>query len=189
MEQTIHIHEDDWGLRNLYPLAAFDAAVADVAAAEKAGRDNVAPDGIGWTSVHLIQAPKVDFTATGLAVDAVAPILERLLPWVRRFVATSMAGFSGGARDPYGSYEDDAWCFGFGSHCFVKLEPAGVLVRQVWFEARTSDPYELGALRTAIEAIDGLAGAMIADYVLEAVGRVRDRTFMERYLSSLADGA
>ena len=189
MSISIHIHEDDWGLRNLYPVAALGAAAADVDEAARSGRENIVPDGIGWTNVHVIRAPSVDFTSTGLSVATLGLRLQAIMPRIRRFVATATAGFSGDRRDPYGSYDDDAWCFGFDAGCFLKLEISGDLVRHVWFEARPAGPQQLAALRRAIETVDAQAEAVIADYVEDAAGRVRDAAFMDRYFADLGGAA
>lgn len=185
MIDLIHIHEDDWGMRSLYPVAAWAEAARDLDAAIAAGECNRAPDGIGWTNVHVIKAPSIDFTSTGLALDAIAGRLAGTMPRVRLFRATAMSGFDTSRRDPLGSYEEDAWCFGIDATCFVKLEPSGALVARIWFEANTTEPRKLAALRAALQAIDGAAEAMIIDYWLDTAGRVRDEAFMERYFAML----
>lgn len=52
-----HIHEDEWGMRCLHPLAASTEVAGDLRASEVARGANRAPDGIGWTDVHEIAAP------------------------------------------------------------------------------------------------------------------------------------
>jgi hypothetical protein len=182
----IHIHEDDWGMRCLHPVAAWPEATGDLARAIEAGRRNAAPDGLGWTGVHLIEAPSIDFTATSLRLDAVATALAGVMPRVTSFIATATAGFDRSRRDPCGSYETSAWCYGHDASCFVKIEPAGDLVRGIWFEARTADLVRLACLSRAFALIDAMAEAMIVDYWLEAAGRIRDDAFMRRYLAALA---
>ena len=186
-DTAIHIHEDDWGMRNLYPVAAIFGARADVDRATEAGERNRAPDGIGWTDMHVIAPPKAGYADTGLDLAAVSAALGAILPRVRKFTATATAGFDPNVRDPMGSYDEDAHCYGFDSACFIKVHPADALVRGIWFEARTSDAAQLASLRRAMLAIDALAESVIADYWMERVGRVRDAAFLERYLGDLLE--
>ena len=58
---TIHIHEDDWGLRTLHPLGAHTEVTDDLSAARAAGEANRAPDGLGWTDLYLIKTPSLGF--------------------------------------------------------------------------------------------------------------------------------
>lgn len=186
---TIHIHEDDWGMRSLHPVAAWVEAVADLGIAIEAGQRNRAPDGIGWTDVHVIQEPQHNFSSTGVSLDELSGKLGPIMPRVSRFVATALAGFDVARPDPYGSYEDDAWCFGFDAHCFIKLEPRNGLVERIWFEARTADIDRLAALRQAIQAIDRVVESLIIDYWVDVAGRVRDDEFMSAYFDRLAHAA
>jgi hypothetical protein len=119
-EPGIHIHGDDWGMRNLYPAAAFVAVQSDIEKSAQASIDNLAESGIGWTAVHQIDHPANDYAAAGLDLEAAPRTLGELLPRVRGFTATAFSGF-GGKRDPLGSYETDAHCYGFGASCFIKL--------------------------------------------------------------------
>jgi len=186
----IHIHEDDWGMRNLYPAAAGDEAQDDIARAAEAGERNRAPDGRGWTDMHVIQPPKTDFTDAGLPLAAVIAVLEPMMPRVRRFYATIGSAMAKGAgRDPLGSYLENAVCFGFGRSCFVKVEPEGALVASIWFEASGAGPAQLAALRAALLAIDALAPSIVADYWLDLTGRVGDVAFLDRYFAELTGAA
>ena len=186
MSDAIHIHEDDWGMRSLHPIAAWADATADLQGSFEAAVNNRAPDGIGWTDIHLIETPTLDFTSTGLLLHLIANRLAPMMPRVPRFIATAMAGFDPSRRDPYGSYEDEAWAYGFSADCFIKLEPKDDLVARIWFEARTGEEKKLAALRQAIDIIDSAAEAMIIDYWADAAGRVRDLSFAERYFAGLA---
>ena len=69
--RTIHIHEDNWGMRNLYPLAAQSEALADLQEATAAGEKNRDPSGFGWTDVHVIKPPSTTYVD---AVSAVTPL-------------------------------------------------------------------------------------------------------------------
>jgi hypothetical protein len=186
-EISIHIHEDDWGMRSLHPVAAFFDVRADVARAGEAAARNAAPDGHGWTDIQIVGAPRVRYADAGLALVAVDAALAAVMPRVRRFAATATAGFHG--EDPLGAYETDAHAFGFDSSCFIKLEPDGPLVGSIWFEARTADAAHLAALERAFVAIEALAESVVADYWLDSVGRLRDPAFLDRYLAALRANA
>lgn len=181
-EPEISIHEDDEGMRNLHPLAAYGEAVADMEDAIKASARNRAPDGVGWTDMHLIKAPKTTFADAGLTLSDAAAALEPLLPRVRRFWSGLL-----GRNDPLAASQTDAYCFGFDATCFVMLEPKGALVERIWFEARTNDATRLAILRKALLAIDALSPAMIADYWLEAAGPIADDVFLDAYFNALAE--
>lgn len=142
----IHIHEDDWGMRNLYPAKALPAVEGDMEHSIRASIDNRAENRIGRTAVHQIGHPKYDFAAAGLELAA-AGALGAVLPRISNFTATAMSGF-GDKRDPLGSYETDAFCFGFDASCYIKLDPVGDIVKAAWFECRTADPEKLRALRS-----------------------------------------
>ena len=176
-------------MRNLYPLPALPGASADVRAAAEAGERNRAPDGARWTDVHLIQQLSTDYAATGLTLSAAAAVLEPLLPRVPRFNSTASAGFAEGPEDPWGTYEQQAWCYGFDEDCFVKLEPAGELVKQIWFECRTREQARGAALRSAVLAIDGLVPSAIADYWIDMAGPVHYPAFLDSYFEALVENA
>lgn len=184
-EIVIHIHEDDWGMRNLYPVAALAHAQNDVSAAVEAGQRNWSPSG-GWTDIHLIKAPDQTYADAGLTLAAAKAVLAPLMPRVKRFNATVMGGFEPGAHDTYGSYEEDAHCYGFGADCFVKLDCDGDVVKYIWFEARSEDAEHLAALRRALIAIDELTASAVTDYWLDVAGAVADSAFLDRYFQALA---
>ena len=186
-EPAIHIHEDDWGMRNLYPVGAFFKARTDVERAADAADANRAPDGVGFTDIHVISSPSIDYSDVGLELTAVADALGIILPRVKKFTATATAGFDPNVRDPWGSYEDDAYCYGFDQTCFIKIDPADGLVKQIWFECREAVPAKLSAFSRAIQTIDAIAESVIADYWLDRVGRVRDSTFLNTYMLELTE--
>jgi hypothetical protein len=185
--ESIHIHEDDVGMRCLHPLAAAEEAADDVRAAA-ASEANRASGGVGWTDVHVIERPEHDYAEVGLRLDEADAVLAPILPRVRRFAATASAGFGPDAHDPYGTYEDEAHCYGLDATCFLKLETDGSLVRQVWYHVETQDAERLGKLREAIVALDQLAPSVVADYWLDCTGVVRDGDFLDEYLCTLSNG-
>jgi hypothetical protein len=185
-EAIIHIHEDSWGMRNLYPAPALARASRDVTHAAEAGERNRDPSGVGWTDAYVIQEPTTSYLDLELPLAKASRALAGLMPRVRKFYATASAGFDPGRRDPDGSYEEDAHCYGLHRRCFIKLEPEGELIKRIWFDAMTDDAQELATLRTAILAIEGLARSAIADYWLDVAGAVADAEFLDRYFSKLA---
>jgi len=185
MEISIHIHEDDWEMRNLYPLEASREAAVDIHEASEAGLRNHAPNGAGWTDVHLIKPPSVDYASVGLALNDACSAMEPLMPRVRKFTATATAGFRQGVHDQLGSYEQDAYCYGFGPDCFIKLEPCEELVKRIWFDCTGRDDEKLDSLRAAVLAINELAPSVIADYWNEMTGAVSDIAFLDRYFQEL----
>jgi hypothetical protein len=180
-EPRIEIHEDDEGMRNVYPLAARAEAEKDMTTSIEAAERNRAPDGIGWTDVHLIEAPAMTFADAGLTLAAASTALTPLMPRIRRYWAGLL-----GRNDPLAAYETDAYCFG-SAHCFIKLEPKGDLVERIWFEAHDTDAASLATLRSALLAINALSPALIADYWLHATGAVGDQTFLDAYFKALAE--
>jgi hypothetical protein len=182
---VIHIHEDDWGMRNLYPIAARSQVADDLNAAREAGERNRDPSGVGWTDVYITRPPSTDYREAGLMLAAAAAALEPIMPRVKRFYATAYGAFDRETRDPFGSYEEEAWCFGRGAHCYIKLDVKDDLVERIWFDLSSSDPADTAALRLSIEAIDQLAPSLIADYSLDAEGLVADPDFLNGYFQRL----
>lgn len=184
----IHIHEDDWGMRNIYPLAALDDVLADVETARKKGEENF--DGSGWTDVHAIEQPTTSFETLDVLVQQIVDVLTPIMPQVKRFYATIgsyMRDNPGSAdRDPYGSYNDDAVCFGFGSRCFIKIDTREPYVQSIWFQAETSDPTELEALAAGLAAINRVVPCAVADYWLDEAGSLSDKAFTDRYYGLLS---
>ncbi len=180
-EPTIHIHEDDYGMRSLHPMTAWEQVADDLREAAAAAEANRAPDGIGWTDLHVIRPPDEEYETLLLA--PLAEDLAAVSPRIRKFAATSMAGFGG--HDPWGAYQDDAWCFGFNGSCFLKLEPSGDRVRRIWFDVH-GDMARLDAMRRMMEIIDRAEASFVVDYWMSCAGPVADSAFMERYFKALS---
>jgi hypothetical protein len=168
-------------MRSLHPVSALQQAGEDLGKAAASATANRAPDGYGWTGIHIIRAP--DDVYEDLQLTALAGDLEQIFPRIRNFAATASAGF--GAHDPLGVYDDDAWCFGLGNDCFIKLEPEGDFVRSIWYEARAGRE-RIAKLREAMEVIDRAAPSIVVDYWLDYAGAVSDAEFMRRYCDALA---
>lgn len=187
MVDVIHVHEDDWGMRNLYPIAVRAAVERDIADAADAGERNRDPSGFGWTDMYVTQPPEQGYADVGLTLAAAEAVLTPILPRVRNFNATVFSAMGRSTPDPYGAYEDEAWCFGLGPHCYVKLDEQDDLVGGVWFDINTDDPDAIDRLRRAILAIDALVPSMIADYFLKFSGAVSEEGSIERYFTLLAE--
>lgn len=184
-DTIIHIHEDDWGMRNLCPLAAQSEVAGDLAAAATAGEKNCDPLGYGWRDVHVIAQPSITFAQAGLLLSSAIAVLEPVMPRVRHFYATASFGFREGAHDSMGSYEDDAWCFGFDEQCYLYLGTEGDHVASIWFDLHSNALEREAALKRAVQAIDRLVPSMIADYFWSAEIAVADTAHIDRYFAAL----
>jgi hypothetical protein len=184
---TIHIHEDDWGLRNLRPMQAWREAAADLAEAEAASLVHRVPGDFGFSDVHVIaDASVVGYGALGVSLDALRSALAAHLPRVAQFNATASCGFVEGAHDVMGFYQSDPDCYGLSNDCFVKIDSLDGVVTGLWFE-RPSDEAGLARLRAALIAVDRVWPSFVADYVEGAQGAVSDAAFLDDYLR--AEGA
>jgi len=132
-----------------------------------------------------IQQPATDYSALGLRLTDAVAVLEPLMPRVRRFNATATAGFDPGVRDAWGTYDQEAYCYGFGASCFLKLDVDGNFVKRIWFECRTQDVGNINALRKAMLAINALVPSAIADYWNDMVGAIQDSAFLDQYFQEL----
>ncbi len=177
---SVHIHEDDEGMRNLYPAAGFADALADINEAAAASQRNRAPDGVGWTDMHLIAEPSVTYGQLGVNVDDIAGAIAPYMPRIRHF----SVGF--GAGNPFSSRQTDAQCYGFGNHLYLKLETKGRSLTHIWFDVNT-DGDELVALRHALMAIEARVPSGIADYWMHAAGLLADADFVDRYFAALRE--
>lgn len=187
MVDVIHIHEDDCGMRNLYPLAALTEAEKDIAEAAAAAERNRCPSGLGYTDIYIATPPSTDYTDVGLSIVDVEQALTPIFPRVRFFNATILSAIGSDQLDPYGSYEEDAWCFGLGKRCYMKLETKGSMVSQIWFDLHTNDSDEIQQFRKAVEAINKLTPSIIVDYFLDFVGVVSNSNVLNGYLAALEE--
>lgn len=187
MVDVIHIHEDSWAMRNLYPLAVRTEVEKDIAAAAEAGEKNRAPSGFGYTDIYISQPPSQNYADHGLALETVASALEQIMPRVRRFNATVYSAMNSDVRDPYGSYEEDAWCFGLGEHCYIKIDPKDGMAGNIWFDLNTVDSDTEYLLRRGLEAIDRLIPSVIADYYLDFSGPVSDPLALDNYFAMFVE--
>ncbi|ABQ61615.1 hypothetical protein H721_01793 [Brucella ovis IntaBari-2006-46-332] len=184
MTDLVHIHEDDWGMRNLFPLAAFSEVKEDIAKSATAAAKHQDASGFGYTDVYLIEPPSISYADVGLLVSDAEGVLLPILPRVQQFRATSFQGMTSGKQDSYGTYQDDTSCFGLGRHCYLKLDKKGPLVEGIWFGLDTDDVDAIGRLRMAIEAIDALVPSVIADYFLDISGPVGADGVLDSYFEA-----
>lgn len=187
MVDLIHVHEDDEGMRNLYPLAVRAEVEEDVAAAAAFADEHRAPSGVGWTDIYMVTPPTTGYAELGLTLADAERVLAPILPRVRRFNATIFSAMGSAERDPFGSYDEDAWCFGLGAHCYMKLDAKGALVSGIWFDLNTDDTDAICRLRKAIEAIDALAPSVIADYFLDFSGPISGDGVLDGYFARLEE--
>lgn len=68
MADAIHIHEDDRRMRNLYPLVTRAEVEADMDESIAAAERNRAPSGPGYTAMHQIEPPSLDYAELGLTL-------------------------------------------------------------------------------------------------------------------------
>jgi hypothetical protein len=182
----IHIHEDSWGMRSLYPAAASADVLDDLRQAAAAGIANRDPSGVGFTDIYVIQPPKLKFADIGLPLTTIKVALAGIMPVVSEFNATIGGAIGRAERDPYGSYDAEPHCFGYGPDCFIKIEATNDFVSEIWFEAQSSDPARLGALRTALLAVNSVTPVVIADYCIDAGGHVGDAAFLDAYFKEIS---
>jgi len=154
----IRIHEDDEGVRNLYPLAALAEAEADVESARRHGEEHRAPGGAGWRKAYAIEEPAVTYRSLNLKAADVAAALAGVLPRVDEFEV----GF--GAGNPFHRLDLDPQCYGFGPELYVKLETDGEYLAHIWFDVRWAEPEKIAALRRALEAVERVVPSAVADY-------------------------
>ena len=182
-EPGVVIHEDWVGMRNLHPLIAETEVTATMRAAVESEKRNRVIGGVGWSEVHVIEPPKVDFAEIDLTIAATVAALEESLPRVRRFHSGSL---SSRGSDPFAFDEDDAHCYGFDANCFIKLETRGTNVVAIWFDLAPEAPADQrDALRAALVALDRRIPCVIADYWLNMTGRVGDVAFLDGYFAQI----
>ncbi|WP_341366456.1 hypothetical protein [Yoonia sp. BS5-3] len=175
----VHIHEDDEGMRNVYPANAISDVMDDIAAAKLHSVENLAPNGVGWTDVHAIQEPEKSFLEIGLEWQSVANAIGEVLPRIKEFEV----GF--GTNNPFHYKDLDPTCYGFGQSVYLKLETDGDYLKAIWFDTRSNVEEELFALRRALEAINEIHPSMIADYWLNTGGLIGDQAFLDAYIEDL----
>jgi hypothetical protein len=141
------------------------------------------PSGFGWTAMHMIAEPSMDYRELDLPLGEVAEKLSAIMPRVKRFAATIGAHIGTLEKDPYGSYESDAWCFGFDASCFIKLEADGDFVNSIWYDFTSSDPQAEQAMRQAFSVVDSLIPSVLVDYHQHAHGPLGDRAFIDHYFA------
>lgn len=174
MTCIVHIHEDDEGMRSLYPASTFEAAAEDMRQAEAAAKNNAAPCG-GWTEVHMISQPDIDFSSVGLMRADADSLMAQYLPRVTRF------DVGHGDNNPFRYSEKQPLAFGYGNGIYVKFECDAERVKHIWFDVVDASTDQLEQLKQAFVALDKVCPAMVADYWGNCVGLLSDQKFTSAY--------
>lgn len=175
----VHIHEDNEGMRNLYPVAAYDDVEEDLIAGKKASVENRAPGGIGWTDVHQIKEPDATYAKVGTSLKDMATAVEQHLPRIDHFEV----GFGDG--NPFHHRDIGGFTFGFGDHLYVRFDTKDDVLLGIWYDVTTSDLSELEALRQTFLEINTVQRSMIADHWMHTGGRIDDEAFLTGYLNEI----
>ena len=175
VENSINIHEDHVGMRNLFPSIVSDAVFAEMDKAIEASEKNRSESGLGWDDIHVPELPEKDYSDAGLLLEECAKVLEEVLPRVNNFII----GLT--PNNPFYCKEEDAYCYGFGNHLFIKLETKGQFVSNIWYDIQTHDMNELTTIRQAFLAIEALSSSVITDFWLQSDGYLADSSFLDAY--------
>ncbi|WP_208352998.1 hypothetical protein [Pseudaestuariivita rosea] len=175
----VRIHEDDEGMRNLYPASAFKEAKDDMAASQENAQKNLSPDGMSWTELHIIKEPENSFRALNVSLEQIANAIQHELPRVEEFEV----GYDPG--NPLYHFAKDPYCYGFGNRLYVRLEVEGDALQAIWYDCASDDVEELAALRRTFERINKIHPIMIADYWLQLDGLIGDQKFLDKYFETL----
>lgn len=181
----LHIHEDDWGLRQLFPVEALADALADMAASRAKAAASRDPSGFGWATAHQIADACVGYDDLGVSAKSFADAFAALEPRVPRFYATATAGFDRATRDPYGSYEEDALCFG-DRDCFIKVDTKNGLATAVWYDM-SSTSGAVARLRRLLIAAQSVRPSVLVDYPADMAGPIGDPDFMDAYFACILE--
>jgi hypothetical protein len=184
-DPVIHIHEDDWAMRSLHPRAAWEAVADDIDEALDFANKNHDPVTGYPNDIRAFEQPETNYLETSLTIDTVKSALSPHMPFVSRFYATIGSVMESAKRDPYGHYDDDAICFGFNEHCFIKIEPKGNRVKRIWFDALNLNENHSAALKAPLLAIEELTPSVIADYWHYTYGPLCDDDYLSTYLTAL----
>jgi hypothetical protein len=114
-------------------------------------------------------------------------VLAPIMPRIRKFYATISGMIGSEQRDPYGSYEEDSYCFALGDHCFIKLDIENEFVKSIWFDYFHEDGKDFDKLVEAIKAISTLSPSIISDYYLKAVVDIDDEVSLSNYFKMLVE--
>lgn len=176
---TVRIHEDDEGMRCVYPLAALDEVHTEIDKARRAEQANRAPGGVGWTDMHMIEAPKHGYGVMKLMVSDVAAAVAAHLPKITQFEV----GFS--PSNPFYRAEGPGTCFGFGNALFLKLEGREGRLEAIWFDVVGPEDNQKAPFVDALRAIDAVAPSIIADWRLLGAGPISNPDFLSSYTDAL----
>lgn len=181
-EAVIHIHEDDWGMRNLYPVAALKHVADDMGVADEHLTSMGGLEKLLVSEMHVIAEPPSSFKDFAIPIETMVTLLQPILPRVRYFYATASAGFE--VFDSLGSYETAAWSFGYSQNCYIKIDVTDDIVSSIWFGFDTEVPEEIAALLAAFQAINTLIPCCIADYFCNEVFALSDAARLDAYFEA-----
>lgn len=177
----IHIHEDDWGQRHLYPEIAWADVEAEGRALDAHADKYADPNGYGFSEIYAIKGPTKSYKDVGLKLEPLATELGKLFPRVKNFNATISGSIGKAEKDPFGSYETDAWCFGVDWDCFIKLETDGQLISDIWYAYGNEDQELIKKLIEAIRLVHQHSPSVVSDYAAHGFGKLSDAEFAEDY--------
>ena len=179
--RQLWVHEDEEGMRCLWPASALPHIAGDLGISAETAERSADPNGWGYSEIHQISHPEASFADHGLRRDAVMAALSPIMPRFDRIQT--------GDGKYYGFIDDDALCFGFDNMCFIYGATHDGMVRVFFFNAWTDDAGQLHALRRAVEAIDALSPASLVDYWVKEAGLTSDKVFLDSYFAALMDRA
>lgn len=181
----VKIHEDDEGMRNLWPAAVSDEVLKDMDASVEDSERNRSASGQGWDDVHVVTPPSADFTSVDLRIEQVEAALANILPRVSSFTVGETP------RNPFYHHDDNPLCFGLGNELYIKFEVKDGRISHIWFDVWTSNPEKLEKLQNALQAIEAITPCVVADYWAHADGFLGNPKFVDAYIAHLAkfDGA
>ena len=90
VENSINIHEDHVGMRNLFPSIVSDAVFAEMDKAIEASEKNRSESGLGWDDIHVTELPEKDYSDAGLLLEECANCLLYTSPSPRDLSTSRM---------------------------------------------------------------------------------------------------
>jgi hypothetical protein len=155
-KREIYFHEDDYCQQELLPREAFPFAEAQVKQIAEFANAHRAPDGAGWTDVHVRQKPPVTFRSFAMKKEDFDSVIS---PHLRPFDIV----YTG-----YRSYRERckktaAWGTSPHNALFADWDDEGV-VTNVWAQFFDSDEKSLLAASKAVAALGMLHSIIYIDW-------------------------